>query len=120
MAARIGDGFVTVQPDHEFVSAYRAQGGTGPTLGALKVCWDSDEARARKQAHDSLADRRIPGQLNQELPMPAHFEQASELVTEDMVAESIALRSRSPPLPGDDQQIRGSGFRRDLHQPDRG
>lgn len=31
----------------------------------------------------------LPGQLAQELPLPIHFEQASELVTEDMVAKVL-------------------------------
>jgi hypothetical protein len=33
------------------VERYRAGGASGPTIAALKVCWDTDEARARKQAH---------------------------------------------------------------------
>jgi hypothetical protein len=31
----------------------------------------------------------VPGEATQELPMPAHFEQAAELVTEDKIAEKI-------------------------------
>ena len=31
----------------------------------------------------------LPGELAQVLPTPAHFEQACELVTEDMVAEAV-------------------------------
>jgi G6PDH family F420-dependent oxidoreductase len=72
-----------------FVERYRAGGGSGPTVAAVKVCWDSDEERARKQAHALWPTDCLPGQLNQELAMPAHFEQASSLVTEDMVAEKI-------------------------------
>jgi G6PDH family F420-dependent oxidoreductase len=89
LAARIADGFVTVQPSAEFVRDYRSSGGRGPTLGTLKVCWDTDASRARKLAHSLWPTDGLPGQLNQELPMPAHFEQASTLVTEDMVADSV-------------------------------
>jgi hypothetical protein len=32
----------------------------------------------------------LPGQLSQELPAPSHFEVASEIVTEEMVADAIA------------------------------
>jgi len=32
----------------------------------------------------------VPGQLAQDLPTPTHFEQASELVPEDMVSEKVA------------------------------
>ncbi len=69
--------------------SYRAQGGTGPAIAAMKVCWDSDEDRARKQAHKLWPTEGVPGQLSQELPMPAHFEQAASIVTEDMVAEAV-------------------------------
>jgi hypothetical protein len=31
----------------------------------------------------------VPGELAQLLPTPRHFEQASQLVTEDMVAQSV-------------------------------
>lgn len=90
LAARIGDGMATVQPDGDMVRGYRQQGGRGPTVGAVKVCWDSDEQRARKLAHELWPTDCLPGQLNQELVVPAHFEQAASLVTEDMVAEQIA------------------------------
>lgn len=89
LAAKIGDGFITVEPDDASVKRYRAQGGKGPTVGAIKVCWGKDEAAARKLAHTLWATESLPGQLNQELPTPAHFEQATSLVTEDMVADSV-------------------------------
>ncbi len=88
LAARIGDGLVTVGPDGEAVKGYRSQGGKGPAIGAVKVCWDTDEARARKKAYELWPTESLSGQLNQELAMPSHFEGASELVTEDMVADS--------------------------------
>jgi G6PDH family F420-dependent oxidoreductase len=90
VAARVGDGLVTVAPDDEVVQSYRDQQGAGPTLGALKVCWDEDESRARKLAHELWPTERLPGQQSQELPMPAHFEEAASIVTEDMVAEKVA------------------------------
>ena len=90
LAAEVGEGLVTVQPDRSFVEGYRSSGGSGPAVGAVKVCWDPDEARARKQVHSLWPTEGLPGQLNQELPMPSHFEQVASLVTEDMVAEKVA------------------------------
>jgi G6PDH family F420-dependent oxidoreductase len=89
VAARIGDGFITTRPDGEAVRSYHDRGGRGAKLGALKVCWHEDERKARQLAHTVWPTERLPGQLNQELPMPAHFEQAVSLVTEDMVAETV-------------------------------
>ncbi len=89
LAAEIGDGLVTVQPDRDMVDSYRKQGGSGPVIGAVKLCWNLDEATAVKTAHQLWPTECLPGQQMQELPMPAHFEEAASLITEDMVREKI-------------------------------
>jgi G6PDH family F420-dependent oxidoreductase len=89
VAARIGDGFVTVGPDADAVSRFRSKAKNGALIqGGLKVCWGSDEAQARKTAHRLWANDGLPGELAQILPTPQHFEQASQLVTEEMIAEA--------------------------------
>ena len=90
LAVRIGDGLVTTEPDREAVESYRRQGGRGPVIGAVKVCVDSDESRARKLVHDLWATEQLPGQLGQELSLPAFYEQAASLVSEDMAAASVS------------------------------
>ena len=89
VAARIGDGFVTTSPDVDLVSRYRDQGGKGPTVATVKVCWGPDEDAARKTAHHLWASSGVPGESSQELSMPQHFEQAAELVTPEKLAEKI-------------------------------
>jgi G6PDH family F420-dependent oxidoreductase len=90
LAARIGDGFCTVAPVKEAVETVREQGGRDKLIaGGVKVCWDEDEQRARRTAHRLWPNDGLPGELAQILPTPAHFEQASELVSEDQIAESI-------------------------------
>ena len=39
--------------------------------------------------HRLWPNEALPGELAQILPTPAHFEQAAELVTEDMIGESV-------------------------------
>jgi G6PDH family F420-dependent oxidoreductase len=90
VAARIGDGFITVTPDKEMLTTYRDHGGKGKSMAAVKVCWDQDEERARKLAYDLWPTSALDGQLSQELPMTAHFEAAASIVTEEMVGEAIA------------------------------
>jgi G6PDH family F420-dependent oxidoreductase len=80
---------VTTSPEADAVRSYRDQGGKGPVVGSVKVCWGPDESAARKLAFDLWKTTSVPGELNQELPMPAHFEQAAENVTEEMVAQKI-------------------------------
>ncbi len=90
LAARIGDGFCTVAPVAEAVKTVRQEGGERKLVaGGVKVCWDEDEQRARKTAHRLWPNDGLPGELAQILPTPAHFEQASELVSEQQIAESI-------------------------------
>jgi len=88
LAARIGDGYCTTSPD-ELIELYRSEGGKGPVQAGTKVCFDSDEAKARETAYRLWPNEHLPGELAQVLPTPAHFEQASELVTEDMVADTV-------------------------------
>jgi G6PDH family F420-dependent oxidoreductase len=90
LAARIGDGWVTTSPDEELLGAYREAGGTGPTMAGVKVCWGPDEDDAAKVAHRLWRSSGVPGELSQELPMPAHFDQASELVTVEDTKDRVA------------------------------
>ncbi|MCC9305768.1 TIGR03557 family F420-dependent LLM class oxidoreductase [Kitasatospora sp. RB6PN24] len=90
LAADLGDGFVTMTPDRELIGGFRQAAGPGkPVIGGVKVCWDTDRARAVKRVHRLWPTELLPGELNQVLPTPAHFEQASELVTEAMVDSAV-------------------------------
>jgi G6PDH family F420-dependent oxidoreductase len=90
LAARIGDGLCTVSPAKDVVERFRADAGPDKLVaGGIKVCWAPDEQSARATAHRLWANDGLPGELAQMLPTPRHFEQASELVDEQMLAESI-------------------------------
>jgi G6PDH family F420-dependent oxidoreductase len=90
LAAKIGDGYCTVQPDKQAVERFRqAADGRRPVAGGMKVCWGRDEREARATAHRLWPNEQLPGELAQILPTPAHFEQASELVSAEMVAEAV-------------------------------
>jgi G6PDH family F420-dependent oxidoreductase len=90
LAAKIGDGYCTVQPDKQEVKRFRdAADGPRPVAGGMKVCWAPEEAQARATAYRLWPNEQLPGELAQILPTPAHFEQASELISEDMVAEAV-------------------------------
>jgi G6PDH family F420-dependent oxidoreductase len=87
LAARIADGYMCVQPNADFVQRYRdSGGGQRPVQGGLKVCWAPEEAQARKTMHRLWPTDVIPGESAQLLPMPRHFGQLAELVSEDMIS----------------------------------
>ena len=88
VAARIGDGYVGTSPDKELVSAYEKQGGTGPKVAGSKVAYASDAEEGKRLVYELWPNMGLPGELAQILPTPAHFEQAVELVQED-VGDSV-------------------------------
>jgi G6PDH family F420-dependent oxidoreductase len=88
-AARIADGFVTSIPEPDALRLYRERGGRGPAHAGIKVCWAEDEAQARRTAHRLWPTEALPGELAQVLPSPRHYEQAAEIVTEEMVADAV-------------------------------
>jgi G6PDH family F420-dependent oxidoreductase len=90
LAAKIGDGYINVSPDAEMLNLFRSSGGGDkPAHGAFKVCYGQDEDEARKTAHRLWPNDLLPGELGMVIPTPAHFEQAAQLVTEEMAAEAI-------------------------------
>jgi G6PDH family F420-dependent oxidoreductase len=90
MAGRLGDGLISTAPDEEIVSTFEDAGGAGkPHYGQLTVCWAKDEATARRTAYEIWPNAGLKGELSQELPTPAHFEQAAQMVSEDAIAEEI-------------------------------
>jgi G6PDH family F420-dependent oxidoreductase len=86
LAARIGDGYMNVSPDADLVKLYRnSGGGDRPVQGGIKGCWAPDEAEARKTMHRLWPNDLVPGEAAQLLSLPRHFQQVSQLVSEDMV-----------------------------------
>jgi G6PDH family F420-dependent oxidoreductase len=81
---------ISTAPSEGLVDQFRkAGGGDKPTFGQVHVCWAEDESAARKTAHSQWPNAAIQGELGQELPLPRHFEQAAEMVTEDDVASRV-------------------------------
>jgi len=90
LAGRIGDGFICTKPDEELLRTFRSAGGDDrPAQGGFKVCWAASKEDGVATVHRLWANSFLPGELSQVLPTPAHFEQASELVKPDMVADTV-------------------------------
>src|SRR5215208_415238 len=89
LAARAGDGYVTTSPDKELIELYRSEGGKGPVHAGAKVCFGPDEKAAVRTVHRLWPNIGLPGELAQVLPTPAHFEQATELVTEETIGQAV-------------------------------
>ncbi|HEY6551386.1 MAG TPA: TIGR03557 family F420-dependent LLM class oxidoreductase [Solirubrobacterales bacterium] len=90
LASRAGDGLVGTAPVAESIERFRSNGGAGkPTYGQLHVCWASEEKEARRTALEWWPNGAVSGSYFLELPLPSHFKEAAELVSEEEIGESI-------------------------------
>lgn len=89
LAGSMGDGLISTAPDKELVELFEAEESGRPKYGQMTVCYHENEQEARRLAHKIWPNAGLPGELAQELPTPAHFEQATQLVTEEKVAERV-------------------------------
>jgi len=90
LAGRIGDGLCVTSPDPATITAFRNAGGAGkPVYGQVTLCWAPDEASAKRTVKEIWPTAGIKGQASQELPSPAHFAELAEMVTEEMLAQSV-------------------------------
>ena len=121
MAARAGDGLWT-GGDAEIIATWRRAGGEGPVYSQITLCWAPTRDEAIERAHRIWPNAGVPGQLSQDLPTPAHFEQAASTVTKEMIAEPVPcgpdrrrswrgprsrLRRRRPCVPAPDRRRPG-------------
>jgi coenzyme F420-dependent glucose-6-phosphate dehydrogenase len=91
LSGRIGDGYIGTAPEAENLETFEQNGGTGkPKVGQVHACWAESREEGRKRAHELWPNVAIKGEAGQELPMPGHFAQLAEMVTEDDVDEVVA------------------------------
>jgi coenzyme F420-dependent glucose-6-phosphate dehydrogenase len=90
LAGRIGDGFVTTDPDPALLRVFRRAGGRGkPSFVEITVCWAKSEREARRRAHEVWPLAALEGALFTEIALPDHFEAAFRPITEDQVAAAV-------------------------------
>jgi G6PDH family F420-dependent oxidoreductase len=111
LAARIGDGYCSTMPDAELLGRFRRGGGDGKVAQAgTKVCWGPDEDECVKTVHRLWPNEGLSGELAQVLPTPAHFDQATELVTEQKIAESVPCGPDTDKLVATFQEFADAGY----------
>jgi len=91
-AGRIADGLVATQPESSIVEDFRSGGDDDrPRYGQLTACYAETEDEAREILHENWRNGALPGELGQELATPKHFDQATQLVEPDVLAEQVAI-----------------------------
>ena len=113
-AAALGCGLWTTGPSKEILDAYREAGGTGPIFGQLSLCWADDREDALDTVQRVWPTAGLSGQLSQELPSPALFEQACATVRREDLAKSVICGADPGPVLEAVDEYRQLGFTR-LH-----
>jgi coenzyme F420-dependent glucose-6-phosphate dehydrogenase len=90
LAGRVGDGLIGTSPDPQQLRRFEEAGGQGkPRYAQIHVCWAKTEEQAKRTAREWWPNTSVPGELGVELPLPRHFEQAAEVLSEEDVAEKV-------------------------------
>ena len=90
LAARAGDGLFGLAPDREMIERFERAGGEGkPRFGQVHVCWSENEDEAKHTALEWWPNAVVAGGATWELPLPSHFDAASEWAGPDDIAEAV-------------------------------
>lgn len=91
LAGKIGDGLICTSPDAKLVEAFldEAEHDDLPLCCQVTVCYDEDEEKAKKIAHQQWPTSGFPGELSWELPTPEFFEQTATLVTQEIATKHV-------------------------------
>ena len=81
-----------------------------PRYGQFTVSWAKTKKAAVATALEWWPTAAVPGELSQELPLPAHFEQASSHVTEDQIKEAIVCGPDAQPMLDKVAEFEAAGF----------
>jgi G6PDH family F420-dependent oxidoreductase len=94
LAGAHADLVIATEPKAELIEAFEAAGGGDkPSVGQIAICWDEDRDAAVQRAHEQFRWFGLGWKVNADLPNPTAFEGASQFVTPEQVAESLACGS---------------------------
>lgn len=92
LAAKLGDGLVSLVPQRGVIEQFERQGGAGkPKYAQIHVCYAASSQEARAVAFKYWPNAGLAGQLASELRLPAYFEQAASMLDEQSATESVVV-----------------------------
>lgn len=99
IAGEIGDGMFGLVPDPSVIEAFEAAGGAGkPRIGQIHACLGRTEKEARCTALEWWPNAVASGSLPWELPLPSHFQEATEWADEDAIAAEVVCGTEPGPF----------------------
>ena len=110
IAAELGDGIFTTDPDPTLTNAYAEAGGTGPKYTEVPLSWAPNEDAAASSAHEKFRFGLMDWKVLAELPNTVNFESATSFVTEEDVAGTFACGPDAEQHLAVTQQFVDAGF----------
>jgi coenzyme F420-dependent glucose-6-phosphate dehydrogenase len=110
LAGQIGDGYWGHSPEKSVVDGFVEAGGTGPKYSQLNLCWAPSEEDGRKTAYQVWPNAGVPGQLSQDLPTWVHFEEATQVVSEEEALKSIPCGPDPQPVVDSVRKFLDAGY----------
>lgn len=89
LAAELGDGLFGTELKPKLLEAYARAGGSGPRYGEVGLAWAESEEAAVQAAFETSRWSLTGWKVMSELPNPANFEAASQLVRPEDVAAKM-------------------------------
>ncbi len=111
-AGHYGDRLITTAPDPDVIERF-ARGNVIDEVtayGQTHVCYAEDDDEALETALETWPNAAMSGELGQDLPTPAHFEQAGELVEKEDIAESVVCGSDADEFIDTIEEFVNNGF----------
>jgi G6PDH family F420-dependent oxidoreductase len=111
LAGQLADLMIAVEADAQLIRSFAEAGGADKSsYGQVPVSFDRDEETARRRAHEQFRWFAGGWKVNAELPGTAAFAAASQMVTEEDVAEQIPCGSNVDRHLEAISQFRDAGF----------
>jgi G6PDH family F420-dependent oxidoreductase len=110
LAATHGGGLFATEPRKDLVEAYAAKGGRGPKYAEVPMAWGRSVDEAIEAAHKTSRWALTGWKVMSELPNPANFEAASELVRLEDVAEQFTHGTEVEPYVDAIKEYTDAGF----------
>jgi len=110
LAATHGSGLFATEPRTDLVEAYQAKGGKGPKYAEVPMAWGPSVEKAIEAAHKTSRWALTGWKVMSELPNPANFEAASELIKPEDVAGQFAHGTDAGPYVEAVRKYTDAGF----------
>jgi G6PDH family F420-dependent oxidoreductase len=110
LAATHGSGLFATEPRADLVEAFTAAGGSGPRYAEIAVSWAPTAEEAVRAAHETTRWAVFGWKVMAELPNPANFEAASELVRPEDVREKLVTGPDPEPYRAAIREYEQAGF----------